>query len=346
MNSSIQTQATFGLGRLRGFAILVLVSLLLLSACAGLASSPSRSLAPSRASGTRTCVYSGNKISGLWSFDRLVHTHVICAMVFDTDQPTWATWERPWFTDNPLPNENWVKFARRPGDQFIITVPLFPDQAQSQDWRTLGAAGAYTGYDRTLAKNLVASGMGDSIIRLAHEANGPWAPDNVGSTPYQWAEWKTFWRKTAIAMDSVPGAHFRFNWCISSGYRAIPFSAYYPGDDLVSSIGVDVYDGGEPANIPAGPGRWAYQYDQPGGVAAIAAFAKAHHKPLSIPEWGLEPTTVGGAGDDFAFVAGIDKLLHTTDVAFESYFYADYSGEELAVARSSLVEYRRMIHAS
>jgi hypothetical protein len=292
---------------------------------------------------TRTCVYSANLVDKLPAFDRLVSARVTCALVFDTEQPTWATWEDPWFITSHIKAENWTSFARRPGDLLIITVPLIPDQAVSQNWRLLGAQGAYDAYDRTLARNLIANGLGRSIIRLAHEANGTWAPDNVGDTPAQWAEWRQFWVNTVLAMDSVPGAHFSFNWCIAGGYRALPFKDYYPGDAVVDSIGVDVYDMGEPKGIPPGPRRWTYQYDRPGGIAAIAAFAKAHHKPLSIPEWGLEPTSAGGAGDDAAFVRGLAKLLRTTDVAFESYFDAEGSAAELTAGSASLEAYRAMI---
>jgi hypothetical protein len=313
-------------------AALAAVAALCLSACAG-----------ADPASTRTCAYSGGQLSVLTRFDQLAHTHVTCSVVFDTEQPTWSTWEDPWFINTKIPNENWVAFARNPKDQLIITVNMFPDSAAHTNWRVLGAKGAYTPYARTLAKNLVAAGMGNAIIRLGHEANGTWTPDNVGTTPTQWNEWKQFWRKTAEAMKSVPGAHFRFNWCIANGYRAIPFADYYPGNDLVSSIGVDVYDMGEPAGVPAGPRRWAYQYSRPGGIAAIAAFAKSRGKPLSIPEWGLDPTAEGGGGDDVAFVDGIQQLLRHSRVAFQSYFFTSGSLSALTRGKASLEAYRKMI---
>jgi len=93
----------------------------------------------------------------------------------------------------------------------------------------MGARGAFTVYAKQLARELVSAGLGKSIIRLGHEANGTWYADNVGTTQAQWAQWKAFWRKTALAMNSVSGADFAFDWCISAGYRPIPFSDYYQG---------------------------------------------------------------------------------------------------------------------
>ncbi len=55
-------------------------------------------------------------------------------------------------------------------------------------------------------------------------------------------------------MRSVPGASFRFDWTINAGYRPIPFNDYYPGNDVVDIIGMDVYDFWPgPAAGPADP---------------------------------------------------------------------------------------------
>ena len=185
--------------------------------------------------------------------------------------------------------------------------------------------------------NLVASGMGHAIIRLGHEANGTWAPTTPGRPRPSGREWKEFWRKTVFAMRSVPRAHFSFNWCISDGYRPIPFADYYPGNDVVNSIGVDLYDNGAPPGLPTGPRRWTYQYDRPGGVAAIAAFAKAHGKPLSIPEWGLEPAAGRRRRPRV-------RQRHQTPAphlpgGFQSYFFNGGSRTELISGRAALNAY-------
>ena len=317
--------------------LVAVVFLVLLQACAGIAS-------PQRTT-TRACAYANGRRYDFTLFEQLAQTSITCALIFDNDQPTWADWEDPWFINTRIPDENWTSFARRRGNQLIITVNLIPDEAAAQDWRSLGARGAYSSYDRTLARYLVAAGMGHAIIRLGHEGNGDWGNDNIGTSPRQWAQWKQFWRNTVFAMRSVPGAHFTFNWCIANGYRPIPFSAYYPGNDVVNSIGVDVYDLGAPAGTPPGLARWLYQYNRPGGLAAISAFANQVHKPLTIPEWGLEPTAIGGGGDNLAFVRGLAGFVRRVKAPFQSYFGGGGSLTALSVARASLRAYRQMIGA-
>lgn len=258
-------------------------------------------------------------------------------MVFDDAAPDWSSWTTPWFTDNRIPDENWSSFAANKKNQLIITLNLFPTPLADTDWRAIGADGGYTAYARSLATNLVNDHMGHAIIRLAHEANGTWYPDNIGTTPAEWAQWTEFWRHTVFAMRSVPGAHFTFNWCIAAGAGTVPFADYYPGNDVVDSIGVDVYDSG----IPAGTtNRWSYVYNMRGGVAAIARFAKRNHKPLTIPEWGLVPVANDGGGDDPAFVKGLAKFVRTDDIAFQSYFFADNSAAAIDVSPESLSIYR------
>jgi Glycosyl hydrolase family 26 len=177
------------------------------------------------------------------------------------------------------------------------------------------------------------------VIRLSHEANGTWNPDNVGNSPADYALWREFWRKTALAMKSVPGAHFTFDWTINAGVRPIPLSSFYPGDDVVDIAGIDAYDG----NVPAGQDRWKAFYGQPDGIGDVARFAREHHKQLSIPEWGLLPPggSGRGGGDDPAYVNGIASVVRDNDVAYQSYFFAQASRTQLDVSPRSKAAFRR-----
>ncbi len=108
-----------------------------------------------------------------------------------------------------------------------------------------GATGAYDGYFRTLARNLVASGMGDSVLRLGWEFNQSKFPWYAAG---QAASFVAYWRQIVTTMRSVPGAHFTYVWNPSRGDngpkdRAMGNLAdYYPGDQYVDVIGMDVYD--------------------------------------------------------------------------------------------------------
>ena len=55
----------------------------------------------------------------------------------------------------------------------MYSVPLLP-----KDGSTLaaGASGAYDAHFETMARELVAQGQGDAIIRLGWEFNGSWYP--------------------------------------------------------------------------------------------------------------------------------------------------------------------------
>jgi beta-mannanase len=177
------------------------------------------------------------------------------------------------------------------------------------------------------------------VIRLAHEANDPGRPYSIGTTNEELDLWRQFWRRTVIAMRSVPGAHFLFDWCINAYWRPIPLTEWYPGDDVVNIIGIDAYDSG----VPVGENRWHRIYTQRDGIRDVLQFAKDHGKPVSIPEWGLAPadTDTLGGGDDPAYVNGIASVVRNNPVAYQSYFYNGHSAIVLDQSPLSLAAYRR-----
>jgi beta-mannanase len=288
----------------------------------------------------RVCAYSQHSISKLQKFSALIGRHVDCAQVFDYGTQSWAEWEQPWFIRNVAADINWQQWATALGTdrQLIIAQSLIPDSEKNNPWRRTGATGAYADHARALARNLVAAGLGDAIIRLAPEANGDWNLDAIGSTDADMSRWRQTWREMVLAMRSVPGAHFRFDWCINNGYRSIAFTKYYPGDDVVDIIGDDAYDSG----VPSGQDRWTSVFQRAGGLASLVAFADAHDKPLSFPEWGVAAASVGlSGGDDPAYVDNIAGIVRSHTVAYQSYFYARDWETQLSSSSRSLAAYRR-----
>lgn len=291
----------------------------------------------------RVCVYDANSIQGLTSFARLARRPTVdCAMVY-TGSPNWADWVDPWFLTINNANLNWGGWVRSsPIDdrrQLIISQPLIPSGLAGSDWLKIGARGGYVRYAKQLARNLIDAGIPDAVIRLSWEMNGNWNVDSIPDTASGDREWVRFWRRTVIAMRSIRGAHFVFDWCPNNGYRPIPLRSYYPGNDVVSIIGDDLYDAG----APAGEGSDAFQFalDRPDGLSDIIAFARSHHKPLSIPEWGVGP---GGPpqdhGDDAEFVRGMAKMVADNNVAFQTYFYKYGWAKELRTGPRSLRSFR------
>jgi Glycosyl hydrolase family 26 len=288
----------------------------------------------------RACVYSAHSIATLAEFDNLVGRDIDCVVVYNNASPDWYGWETPWFTRHITPDHDWAAWATQPGTnrKLVISQNLFPASEDNTDWRTAGARGDYMDHGRALARNLVAAGLGDSVIRLSHEANGTWGPDNIGTTQQDFDLWRQTWRNTVLAMRSVPGANFQFDWTVNARYRAIPLANWYPGDDVVDIIGIDAYDSG----IGSGLQRWPIIYGNRIGIGDVLGFATAHHKPLSIPEWGVAPTTTQlSGGDDPGYVDGIASVVRNNDVAYQAYFYNHDWATQLATGVGSLASYRR-----
>jgi hypothetical protein len=286
-----------------------------------------------------TCVYSAHKVSTLNEFSAMVGRNIDCALVYNDASPDWAGWENPWFLHHGDPNYNWKNWAKAPGTDrhLIITQNLFPSSENNLDWRNMGAAGDYEEHARTLARNLVAAGLGDSVIRLGHEANGTWYPDSIGSSEGDYRLWVRFWRNTVFAMRSVPGANFHFDWCVNAGVRPIDLAAFYPGDDAVDIVGIDAYDAGVPTNQTD---RWHYLTTRTDGIGDVERFAAAHDKPMSIPEWGVGPASSSNrGGDDPAYVDGIASVVRNNRLVYQSYFYNYDYATQLATGPLSLAAY-------
>jgi hypothetical protein len=300
------------------------------------------SAAPMDNNAKRACVYSALQTSILQDFSAMVGRQFGCAVVFNDSMPDWTGWERPWFTTYKDPNYAWHTWTTAPGSgrQLIISQSLIPQSLTGTDWRTAGARGDFNDHAQALARNLIAAGLGDSVIRFAGEANGTWNRDNIGSTDQDFELWRQYWRQAVLAMRSVPGANFRFDWTVNAAVRPIPLDKWYPGDDVVDIVGIDAYDSGF-GNLEAGPKRWDAIYNQPIGIADVLRFAQAHSKPLSIPEWGVAPTqTLNSAGDDPWYVDGIASVVRNNEVAYQSYFYKGDFGAQLANGPLSLAAYR------
>ena len=295
---------------------------------------------PPRAPGTKLdCIYTALSQSILASFSQKVNHDFNCVEVYNDGAANWADWEHPWFLDHQR-DADWTTWATQPGTDrtLVIAQSLFPGSLlRATDWRTPGAAGAFDGHARALAANLVAAGLGGSIIRLAPEMNGDWNADSIGSSASDWQLWVQFWRHTVLAMRSVAGAHFRFDWNFNAHVNPVPLASFYPGDDVVDIVGIDAYDAGV-----SGSDRWSSLYNQTDGIGAAVNFAAAHGKPLSIPEWGLDPTDyASGGGDDPAYMRGIAGVVANNNVAYQSYFYNHQIATTLDASPLSFAVYRQ-----
>jgi hypothetical protein len=242
------------------------------------------------------------------------------------DATSWSDISTPWQLSNWKGNPYTMVWG----------IPMLPCGGSSTQCATnvsdydQVASGGADGYFKTLAKNLVANGFGSSYIRLGWEFNGSemgWAVCNEqGTALSSWAgDFVPAFRNIVTSMRSVSGADFKFIWnpLVSSnvGCAGNNLEKFYPGDSYVDSVGLDVYDGlGQSTSDAArwtdllngvNAGHWTPAVPTPingqkfqgYGLNWVAAFAKEHNQPISIPEWGLDSTgTNGGGGDDAYFM--------------------------------------------
>jgi hypothetical protein len=300
-------------------------------------------VAPASTPRSRACIYTAHNHATLRAFERLVRHSFSCVVVFNDAAPDWRGWEQPWFIWHPDKNLNWGRWATVAGTsrRLVITQTLTPDSVLGGDWRRDGARGRYDRHFTALARNLVAAGLGSSVIRLAHESNYEGNKNFVGDTRAQRLAWRRFWARAVRTMRRVHGAHFSFDWTINAYWQPLPLASIYPGDGAVDIIGIDAYDAG----IREPRGRWRVVATRPNGVNAVARFARAHRKLLSIPEWGLMPRGKRwqGGGDDPAYIDGIARTLRTNRIAYQAYFYAGDTAEQLRRSPRSLARLRAML---
>jgi Glycosyl hydrolase family 26 len=278
----------------------------------------------------KTACVKPENVPGLAAFSDLVGRPVDCVLLYNDTSPGWAQWTEPWFTNTSAGVSDWSAWLKVDPAvrRVVVSQEMVPSDVPS-NWRELGAAGDYDHYAHQLAVNLVAAGMGNAVIRLGHEMNGTWYHDSLGNDPSEYRDWATYWARIVETMRAVPGSHFLFDWSINAGYRDIPFGSYYPGNDVVDIIGMDIYDAGMPGNSPDEKARWASLYREPGGLMQVISFARKNNKPLSFPEWGLVSLDSGGLGDDPTYVRGIATTVKENQVVYESYFDSVVGGTML-----------------
>lgn len=178
-----------------------------------------------------------------------------------------------------------------------------------------------------IGRAMAANGWGGSTVRLGWEFNGRWMPWTAGRDP---AAYVAAFRHVVGVLRSIPGTSFRFDWCCAWGRNDIAPDRVYPGDDVVDIVGMDVYTryynplNADPAR------RWRTFVSVPYGLDWLASFSAAHHKGLSVPEWGTgEALTAdggSGGGDDPLFIRDMAAFLTVNHAVYSDYW--DYHASD------------------
>jgi Glycosyl hydrolase family 26 len=305
----------------------------------------SPTVAPIRAGGSHSpCIYVGFPIHpALERAEATTGVHFTCLEEFQTAQ-TWAQWELPWLAKPVFGLSRWVRQVS--GRQLVIATALTPVSIQEPSdpstWERACAEGSFNGHAANLARNLVASGLGNSVIRLGLEMNDGANGGYVGRTDAERSLWTECFRQEVASMRNVPGEHFLIVWNPGSCGDQSQFSTFYPGDAFVDIVGLDYYDMW--CSAPQDRANWAQLVKEPSGSETFKAFARLHHKPIAFPEWGV---TRRNQPDDPSYVDGIGKIAQGKDFSFQAYFDVDrvhVVSLNMSVPRS-LAAYRFWFHA-
>ena len=251
------------------------------------------------------------------SFDSVTRSTVTCLSVY-TGAQTWSGWIHPWVDSTEVGFASWV--AQQPQSrQLVVAVNLIPNELENVNnptkWEKSCATGVYDSYARQLGANLVSAGLENTVIRLGPEMNGVWESDFIGPKKTEQKLWAKCFAKEVTSFRQVAGQHFLFDWNVNACTGNYPYQNFYPGNQFVDIIGLDLYDVG--CETPTTRLTFAQLASEPAGLNRFEAFAAAKGKPMSLPEWGLSTIP---AGDDPAYINGNGSTFTNEDFAFESYF--------------------------
>lgn len=238
-----------------------------------------------------------------------------------TSYERWLGQDVGWVEDF-LPRDSWAAIEspqwimaawQGSGHRLTLTVPMLPDHSGTL---AAGANGSYDKHFTTLARALVAGGYANATLRLGPEFNGNW---------FRWSAigqekvFARYWRHIVRAMRAVPGQHFTFDWCPNPGSRAD--AQAYPGNAYVDYVGLDAYDQDWLPGWKIPETRWQDILDEPYGLKWQKGFAAAHHKQMTLPEWGVYARPDGhGGGDDPYYIRQMYKWIGENDYVYAVYF--------------------------
>lgn len=224
----------------------------------------------------------------------------------------------------------WVK-ANRP---VFWSIPLIPARTTGASKATLAEAGKglYDSHYKVAAERLARFRPDDAVmyVRTGWEFNGGWFPWTVHRG--RGNDFIAAFRQFVTVFRSV-SPRFRFDWCPvwgnqvrGSDGKPAKLANYYPGDEFVDVIGLDVYDETQYTKIENPKKRWAFYLRRGHGLNWHRNFALSRGKPMSFPEWGASG---GKAGDDPYFIEQFHKWIQDNEVIYHSYWNsaASYKGK-------------------
>jgi hypothetical protein len=224
---------------------------------------------------------------------------------------------RGWWEMNP----DWF-MGQHQDRPMLMNLPIFPQE--SNLWAV--ASGEENWRFREIAEKIsanaenVAAPDGSLYIRTGWEVGGDW---------FEWSRqaeqdpgaFRDAFRQIAETFESVD-SNFKMVWDVA--WDQGDTSQYYPGDDVVDVVSVDIFwhpewrgnDGAE---------AWKRTMESDTGPSWVAEFARDHGKQIAISEWGVPE-----GYDARAYIEAFSAFLNdpANDVAYNILWdsNADYAG--------------------
>lgn len=276
-------------------------------------------------------------LSPYLSFGQWLGRPVEYRVVFNAD----ASWR-------DIANDYYIKASKTwvssdPNRWEVMTVGLLPTSDKG-DFQSV-IEGRHDAEFRAVAESIKANGIASrTIVRLGHEFNGDWYPWSAISDPKGYAG--AFRRAVQQMRAVIPD--LQIDWCANRGSsldkdkKPFHWTDAYPGDDVVTTISMDVYD-----QYNSG---WDDILHGEAGLQELRDFAAAHHKKEAYPEWGCS-TDKHGHGDSPAFIDHMADWFRAAPngVVFQGYWNtwaggpdAVLHGERDGRVPKAAAEYKRL----
>jgi hypothetical protein len=247
----------------------------------------------------------------------------------------WAKGYERYLTHEVLAPKGALAALKKAGIIPLLTVPLVT-KADAGKFAYV-ASGAIDKEHQAVADKIKSVvGNGTIYLRLGHEADSgfPWSYTNHDGDepdPADPADYKAAWARIARIYDqTLPGAKMVWNVLKNTRLRV---TDYYPGDDVVDVISIDVYDNGSGGYCDAPDAKgWkrtclgSYEASTgiSKGVEGILALAKSRGKKIGIDEWGAsnKKLSISDGANNGHFVAGMYDFFaaNSADIEYEAYF--------------------------
>lgn len=230
---------------------------------------------------------------------------------------------------------------RRPDATVLVSYPPIPAKIEGPPAEALGkcADGEFDHNYAAYAEGLAERGLNRLILRVGWEWDDDFAWGAERDLEQAGLFAACFARVVRSMRDAFPENHLRFDWNSTMAVTPALLAAGYPGDEVVDVVSVEGYDGRGGSDTDERWGAARKAFDLVGG------FAKAHGKPLALPEWGImshRKNAKWGGGDN---PNHIEKVCDYVKAVGSNVLYYAYFDRDNASADHRLESHPRSLEA-